>query len=396
MVGTLTLGLAAALFAEELRRSSEQLSRRWLDDVTALLVTADGHGASDGNRISIAGLIEAIASSLEAAPARGFTMDAAALETATLIGGVRFEQRATVHQLLREYEVLADLIETFLLELVRAADPPLAADEVLHATRHVTRTIRVLQQATVDRFFARYTAEIERQHVQLLGFGRLVGREMRQPLGVLQVIAGVLPVREGDFALVRLLDVFDRNVRQLAGVAGRLERLSHASVEEAFVPRRQRVDLTALVHEVADKLGSLARARGVRIDVPEVLGVLNTDATRTEMIFLNLIANAIKHSDPAKPERHVEIACLTDLPRPTVIVRDNGVGIPAKRVQHIFRELVRAHPHRDRALAETGLGLGLSIVRDAMDAAGGEVRLESTEGEGTTVTLTWPSSASQN
>ena len=68
---------------------------------------------------------------------------------------------------------------------------------------------------------------------------------------------------------------------------------------------------------------------------------------------------------------------MPDAPVPTVLVLDNGVGISPKRVQHLFRELGRAHGYRDEGLADEGLGLGLSIVRECMDASGGTVRLES-------------------
>jgi signal transduction histidine kinase len=203
-------------------------------------------------------------------------------------------------------------------------------------------------------------------------------------------VSGVLPVREGDYEFVHLLDIFDRNVRRLADVAARLERLSHASVEDAFVPLHHRVNLSRVVQGVADTLSDMARARGVRIEITGPLPVLDADAARIEMIFLNLMANAIKYSDPGKPERRVQVMEVPDAARPTVIVRDNGIGIPARHVQHIFREFVRAHAQRDRELGTSGLGIGLSIVRDSMDASGGEVRLESIEGVGTTVTLSWP------
>jgi signal transduction histidine kinase len=256
--------------------------------------------------------------------------------------------------------------------------------------RRVTQCVRGLQQQTIDTFVARYASAIERQNIQLLSFGRVVGHEMRQPLGVLQVISGLIPVREGDLELTRLLDVFQRNVRRLADVASRLERLSHTGIRETLFPAAQRIDLGELVSDVVEKLSDLAQLYDVHVQVGADLPTLEVDPARTEMVFTNLISNAIKYSDPAKAKRLVEVLKLPDAPDPTVIVRDNGIGIPARRVQHIFREFVRAHAQRDRELGAEGFGLGLSIVRESMDACGGLVRLESTEGEGTTVTLTWP------
>jgi signal transduction histidine kinase len=127
--------------------------------------------------------------------------------------------------------------------------------------------------------------------------------------------------------------------------------------------------------------------------VEENLPELFVDPARTELVFLNLIANGIKYSDPAKRRRVIQITAKPGAPRPTILVQDNGIGIPAERLQHIFREFVRAHAQRDDDGGVQVLGLGLATVRECMDAMGGDVRVQSREGEGTTFTLTWPSPA---
>ena len=81
---------------------------------------------------------------------------------------------------------------------------------------------------------------------------------------------------------------------------------------------------------------------------------------------------------------------MSDARAPTVVVCDNGIGIPRDRLDAIFRQFVRAHAERDLELGAHGLGLGLAIVRECMDACRGTVSVESVEGVGTTFTLTWP------
>jgi signal transduction histidine kinase len=117
------------------------------------------------------------------------------------------------------------------------------------------------------------------------------------------------------------------------------------------------------------------------------------DPARAELIFSNLIANAIESADDTKPHRYVEIerAAGDD---PAVIIRDNGLGMAPARVQMVFREFVRAHSQRHDELPARGLGLGLSIVRECMDHSNGFVRVDSFEGRGTTFKLTWPASMS--
>jgi signal transduction histidine kinase len=368
-----------------------ELATQWLDRLVELLLVRTGDVFPSSTLLDhIPDLIAEIAEYLRLPAAQDISANTVVMQKAAQLGALRFTQRATVHQLLREYQILGDLLEEFLGAQVLAADPPLPGEAVLAVMRRVTHAVRVLQQQTIDTFTARHTAALERQNLQLLAFARLVGHEMRQPLGVLQVLPGVIPIRAGDMQSLHLVAVFDRNVRRLADVATRLERLSHTGIEEAVLPSEQRTDLGVLVGDVVERLGEMARARDVHLQIDSELPVLELDPARAELVFTNLVANAIKYADPEKPARLVEVLAVKNQSVPTVIVRDNGIGIPAKRVQHIFREFVRAHAHRDRELGAHGLGLGLSIVRDSMDAAGGTVRVESVEGEGTTVTLTWP------
>ncbi len=71
-------------------------------------------------------------------------------------------------------------------------------------------------------------------------------------------------------------------------------------------------------------------------------------------------------------------------------VRDNGLGVTAAQVQHVFTPFFRAHAARDTELDVEGLGLGLSIVRDCADAIGASIHVDSSPGEGTTFVITMP------
>ena len=105
---------------------------------------------------------------------------------------------------------------------------------------------------------------------------------------------------------------------------------------------------------------------------------------------MNLLANAIKYSDPAKTSRVVRVEHDSSVPHPRVRIRDNGIGIPKSQLELIFDQFVRVHAHLDEELGAQGMGLGLSIVRESMEAMGGVVAVESEEGDGTTFILEWP------
>ena len=168
-----------------------------------------------------------------------------------------------------------------------------------------------------------------------------------------------------------------------------LERLARLSRPD-YAPNEQRVELTSLVRDVAAQLSDMADSRGVLFQIDEELPALVADAGRLELVIMNLLANAVKYSDPVKPSRVVHVECDSTAPQPRLYVRDNGIGIPASKVAVIFDQFVRVHAHLDVELGAQGMGLGLSIVRECMDAMGGTVRVQSVEGIGTTFVLDFP------
>ena len=117
---------------------------------------------------------------------------------------------------------------------------------------------------------------------------------------------------------------------------------------------------------------------------------LYVDTGRLELVLVNLVANAIKYSDPAKPARVVEILAAPGDHVQEIRVVDNGIGIPAAALAKVFTRFHRAHPELDTTLGVNGTGLGLAIVEECVKALGGDIRVESEEGHGTAFVLTLP------
>lgn len=339
-------------------------------------------------------LIQQIAVYLRAPQETEIAANTAVMTKAAELGWLRFEQQASVHQLLREYQILCEILDAFFLdeaEALGAAGDPAAA--VLALSR-AQRAVRVLQQQTVDAFITRYMAKIETQTARLRNFSRVVSHEIRQPLGVLQVLSRVLPSND-EPETVRLLGTLERNVVRLGEVATTLERLAQLSPTEQL-PNQQEVDLGGVARDVSHQLEDMAAARSVRILVDEDLPRVVADAGRVELVLINLLANAVKYSDPSKSDRLVHVLADTGVPYPCVRVRDNGIGIPQARREAIFEQFVRVHAHLDDELGAHGMGLGLSIVRECMESMSGTVAVESVEGVGTTFVLGWPGETLRN
>jgi signal transduction histidine kinase len=373
--------------AARLQASQTILARRWLDQLHEIL-PVDRRDVFPGDQLldHIPQLIYEISQNLRAPENEAFAANTAVMAKAVELGTLRYQQRASVHQLLREYHLLGELLEKFITDEVAAmgADAdPVAALQVL---RRVTHSVRVLQQQTVDTFVGKYSETIERQTSQLRGFTRLVSHEIRQPLGVLQVVARTIP--STDPTTVRLVEMVARNVTRLGDVAAKLEKLARVTrVEDT--PTEQEVDFTALARDVESQLQDMAAAREVRVIIDDDLPRLLTDAGRSELVLVNLIANAIKYADPNKTDRYVRVS-RTPGSAASIVVTDNGIGIEHGKVAAIFGQFVRAHSDRDAELGAQGLGLGLAIVRECMESMGGTVTVTSEDGSGAAFTLTWP------
>ncbi|HET8778326.1 MAG TPA: ATP-binding protein, partial [Candidatus Limnocylindria bacterium] len=153
----------------------------------------------------------------------------------------------------------------------------------------------------------------------------------------------------------------------------------------ALVLDRQPTDLGALAAEVVAGFRPQADAAGItlRADAPDELPDLELDPLRIRQVVTNLIANALRHT-PAGGKVLVSVRHIG--PAWELEVADTGAGMDAASAARAFDRFWRAG---DAA----GAGLGLAIVRDLVQAHGGEVRLESTSGAGTVVRCLFPSEA---
>jgi signal transduction histidine kinase len=377
-------------FARLLSSNHSVLAAVWLERLDQLLEVEPREVFPSHQLLDhIPELINQIAAYLRAPNDQAIAADTVVMAKAAELGLLRFDQRASVHQVLREYQIFSEILEEFFAREVAALGEGSDVSAVVQVLRRAQQAVRVLMQKTVDAFITRYTETIERQNAQLRNFSRLVSHEIRQPLGVLQVLTRVLPVPDGDTESLRLRETLDRNVSRLGSVAGMLERLARLTRPDN-APNEQHVELSSLVRDVSRQLADMADSRGVSFVIDEQLPSFVGDAGRLELVMMNLLANAVKYSDPVKSARVVRVEYDPAAGHPRVCVRDNGIGIPTSKLAIIFDQFVRAHAHLDDELGAQGMGLGLSIVRECMDAMGGTVRVESAEGVGTTFTLDWP------
>lgn len=388
-------GLVAHSFgsyiAERIRIEHRTLAARWLDRLKALLpVDRNEVFPSPGLLDHIPELIAEIAAYLEDPEREEFAANASVAQKARELGELRYEQRASVHQLMREHRILGAILAAFVREEAQRFGGDVDAANAIGLLGSLYQAVGALQQMTVDSFIGKYNETIGAQTRRLEGFNRMVSHELRQPLTALQFATRLMQSdRSSERQRARHLAVIERNVARLMSLTDQLARLSRLKPAEDS-SETQRLELGLIVREVARQLRDMAAARAVEIRVQDPFPSMTVDVGAMELALVNLMANAIKYSDPTKPVRLVEVFAEQQDDGCTIAVRDNGIGIPADQLDRVFERAFRAHASRDAELGTDGFGLGLSIVADCVSTLGGRITAESTERKGTTFRITLP------
>ncbi|MFQ5473263.1 MAG: ATP-binding protein [Dehalococcoidia bacterium] len=144
------------------------------------------------------------------------------------------------------------------------------------------------------------------------------------------------------------------------------------------------VQMGALLQEVARDLQFSIEDRNVDLRIEPDMPTTTCDRTRMKQVFKNLISNAIKFSDKARPI--VEVGCREGGDADTFFVRDNGIGIDEQYHDKVFQIFQRLNRQEEFE----GTGAGLTICKKVVEAHGGQIRVDSREGEGSTFSVTIP------
>jgi heavy metal sensor kinase len=147
------------------------------------------------------------------------------------------------------------------------------------------------------------------------------------------------------------------------------------------------IDLAGLVRDACELIEPVAEDRGLRLtcDTPDT-GLLTGDRRMIQRILSNLLDNAIKYTPPGGA---VKIIVIKKDGREMIVdFQDTGIGIPATDLPHVFDRFYRC----DHSRSEPGTGLGLSLARAFARAHRGDITVTSTPGQGSTFTLTLPTS----
>jgi signal transduction histidine kinase len=207
-----------------------------------------------------------------------------------------------------------------------------------------------------------------------------VSHELRTPLTVIKGNVDLMRrIKEAD---EESLSSIDQEAGRLTRLVGGLLMLAQAESGKLALNMKP-VELDLLLTEVFTEMCILASSK-VHVhlnDIDEVM--VNGDRDRLKQVLLNLVANAIQYT-PQGGDVFLSMSKIGEQAR--IIIRDTGPGIPAEDLPHIFDRFYRAEKSRTRSTT-SGFGLGLSIAHWIVDHHGGQIKVESKEGKGTTFVI---------
>ena len=232
--------------------------------------------------------------------------------------------------------------------------------------------------AVIICFDVSETAFAERNRQE---FTANVSHELKTPL---QSIIGSAELLENGLVKPEDTQRFIGNIRReatrLVSLINDIIRLSQ--LDENMESVKEETDLYALANEVKDVLTVSANKKNIEINVSGESCVVNGVRRYLYEIIYNLCDNAIRYNNEGG---RVNIDVHKDKNSVILTVEDNGIGIPFEHQSRIFERFYRVDKSHSKETG--GTGLGLSIVKHAVTYHGGTLRLDSTLGKGTTVTV---------
>lgn len=298
---------------------------------------------------------------------------------------LRREQAYPVAEVLREFSLLSEIV---LDETVRLFEGELdeAAPAVARLVSFIHRAMQSVALIAVDNYQEAFLREKQELSERLSDFAQKLEHELRGPLQAAAAGIGILREEQVAQDPARRAYYAELISERLGRISRLIVDLRELATAEEGLTREERKPVRTVVQEVFDEVRALADAQGVELKVAEPLAEILVDPARIQVALMNLVNNAIKYCDPEKSRRWVTVsldeAASHDMIRWELSVSDNGQGIPKDVQSQVFQRYIRVHPE-----AAPGTGLGRAIVKEVMEQRGGAVRVESTQGEGSTFTL---------
>ena len=269
--------------------------------------------------------------------------------------------------------------------LFQSADRHAYECELLAARRTAEAALEAHQRAEARlQFLNAQLSAADRRKDEFLA---TLSHELRNPLAPMRNALDILRLGGRQGSDERLLQAFDRQLRDLTRLVDDLMEVSRIT-QGRMQLRRAPVALGPLAQAAAQDLAPAIRAarHTLRLDIAAAPLLVDGDATRLSQVVVNLLTNAIKYT----PEGGIiELRVAAAAGFAELRVRDSGIGIPACALENVFNMFSQLEPALERA--KGGLGIGLALVRGIVELHGGSIQAASAgPGQGSEFTVRLP------
>jgi PAS domain S-box-containing protein len=231
---------------------------------------------------------------------------------------------------------------------------------------HVGISIDITEEVSAEQSLR----EADRRKDEFLA---TLAHELRNPLAPISNAVHLLRHPEGRRRADRIVEMVGRQVRQIVRLVDDLmevSRITRGKIELENKP----VALADIIHAAVEtSQPAIDQGRHqLEVVLPEEPLRVNGDKVRLTQVFTNLLNNAAKYTNP---EGCIVLSARRDSGWAEVVVRDNGVGIAAEQLPHVFEMFVQGH--RTEGCGQGGLGIGLTMVRNLVEMHGGQAEAHS-------------------
>ena len=316
-----------------------------------------------------------------------------------LLGQKTVEARAVLAALQKQLsDASSRLVDTQQVEQVIEANQQLVLAILLAQSDAVTtprveeqRLYQELREANAQLVIAALSAQdlqatAERALSQQKSILAMVAHELRNPLTPISMIAERM-VRLPSDQLPRMRELIESQVQHISQLVDDLLDVSRASTGKLRINRSD-IDMIQILNGAIDACSPVMSAQKQHFDahLPDSVLIVNGDSGRLAQILHNLLANAAKYT-PVGGSIKLSVTVEADVLR--ISISDNGIGVTAKALPFIFDPYVQdAHAI---GFNSTGLGIGLTVVRELVEAHGGTVTgMSDGDGKGSEFVVTLP------
>lgn len=233
-----------------------------------------------------------------------------------------------------------------------------------------------------------YQRQVEERTREVQDFTYMLSHDLKAPIFTLKGMISLLQeeLSESEPASQKLLGHITRAIARLEALV--ISVLEYAKLSSIGVSLED-VDLQEAIQETLKDFSQQLVDAHASVEVSSEIPAVEADPLRLSQILSNLVSNAIKYREQSR-DLSLSFGVLPTASRKmiTLIVKDNGTGIPADRLGSLFRPFHRAHGNEIE-----GTGIGLASVRKLLEKCGGSIDVESEVGKGTTFLVTFKRAA---